>query len=172
MTDNIDLRLAKLRERTKAMRERLAKAEQREKRIAAEVGLTERRNEITQGIQKGVREALNDLKLDVPEDGITVFIHKAGDSGDFGVDVKIGKSNGKGNRESIRTLGVSGYVLPDGSRVGSASAVLGHFKHPHKGHFATKLILDWAKDNPDKAETVKVIIGKDKVPLTEAVNRI
>jgi hypothetical protein len=43
---------------------------------------------------------------------------------------------------------------------------------PPHSHFATKLIVDWAKDNPDKAETVKVIIGKDKVPLTEAVNRI
>jgi hypothetical protein len=172
MTDKIDLRLVQQRERTKKMRERLAKAEQREKQIAAEVEVMRRLNEITQGIQKGVKEALNDLKLDVPEDGIMVFIHKAGESGDFGVDVKIGKSKSNGNRKSIRTLGVSGYVLPDGSKVTSASAVLDHFKHPHRGHFATKLILDWAKDNPDKAETVKVIIGREKVPLTEAVNRV
>jgi hypothetical protein len=172
MTDNIDLRLVQQRERTKKMRERLAKAEQREKRIAAEAELMKRLSEITQGIQKGVKEALNDLKLDVPEDGIMVIIHKAGDSGDFDVDVKIGKSKRNGNRKSIRTLGVSGYVLPDGSKVASASAVLDHFKHPHKGHFATRLIVDWAKDNPNKAETVEVIIGKDKVALTEAVNRI
>jgi hypothetical protein len=86
--------------------------------------------------------------------------------------VKIGKSKKKDNRKSIRTLGVSAYVLPGGSKVTSASAVLDYFKHPYKGHFASRLILDWAKDNPDKAERVTVIIGKDTITLAEAVNRI
>lgn len=92
----------------------------------------------------------------------------------LGVDVRIGrgKANGNGSRKTISALGVSGYVLPDGTKVDSEAAVLDHFKAPHKNDSAARLILGWAKDNPDKAETVKVIIGKAQVPLTEAVNRI
>jgi hypothetical protein len=92
----------------------------------------------------------------------------------LGVDVRIGrgKSNGNGSRKSISVLGASGFVLPDGSKVDSAAAVLDHFKHPHKNDSAARLILGWARDNPDKAETVKVIIGKERVSLSEAVNRI
>jgi hypothetical protein len=174
MTDNIDPRLVQQRERTKAARERLEKAQQREKAITAEVELTKRLSEITQSVQSAVKQALSTLKLDIPPEGITLFVHADGDNGGFGVDVKIGraKSNGNGSRKSISVLGVSGYVLPDGSKVDSAAAVLDHFKHPHKNDSAARLILGWARENPDKAETVEVIIGKAQVSLTEAIQRI
>jgi len=169
-----DPRLAQQRERTKAARERLQKAEQREKAIAAEVELTKRRAEITHAVQTGVKQALGALKLDIPPEGLTLFVHGDGDNGGFGVDVKIGrgKSNGNGSRKSISALGASGYVLPDGTKVDSAAAVLDHFGHPHKNDSAARLILGWAKDHPTEAETVKVIIGKERVSLSEAVNRI
>ncbi|MGA2286388.1 MAG: hypothetical protein ABSG55_08985 [Dehalococcoidia bacterium] len=172
MADNIDPRLARERDRIKKARERLQKAEQREKQIAAEVELTKRRAEITQAVHGAVKQALGTLKLDLPPEGLTLFVH--GENGSFGVDVKIGggKSNGNGNRRSISALGVSGYVLPDGSKVDSAAAVLDHFKQPHKNDSAARLILGWAKDNPDDAATVKVVIGKTQVPLSEAINRI
>jgi len=174
MTDNIDPRLVRERERTKKARERLAKAEQREKQIAAEVELTKRLSEITQSVQGAVKQALGTLKLDLPPEGITLFVHGEGDNGGFGVDVKIGrgKSNGNGSRKSISILGVSGYVLPDGTKVDSAAAVLDHFKAPHANDSAARLILGWAKEHPTEAESVKVVIGKEKVSLTEAVNRI
>lgn len=174
MTDNVDPRLARERERIKKARERLQNAEQREKQIAAEVELTKRLSEITQTIQGAVKQALGTLKLELPPEGLTLFVHSEGDNGGFGVDVKIGKgkSNGNGSRKSISALGVSGYVLADGTKVDSAAAVLDHFKHPHKNDSAARLILGWAKDNPDEAKTVKAIIGKTQVPLSEAVNRI
>jgi hypothetical protein len=167
MVDNIDSQIAKAQERIK-------KLQQRKANVAAEAELQRRKAEITLGIQKGVKEALGTLKLDVPPEGITVFIHKEGDSG-LGVDVKLGKGsrNGSnGSRKTISDLGISEYVLPDGSKVGSASAVLDHFKHPHKNDSAARLILGWAKDHPTEAETVKVIIGKEKVSLKEAATRI
>jgi len=178
MTDTtVDPRLARERDRIKKARERLAKAEAREKAIAAEVEVTKRLSEITQSVQSAVKQALSTLKLDLPADGLTIFIHKEwseGNNGGFGVDVKIGKgkSNGNGDRKTISSLGVSEYVLPDGTKVTTASAVLDHFKQPHKNDSAARLILGWTKDHPDEAATVKVIIGKTQVPLTEAVNRI
>jgi len=81
-------------------------------------------------------------------------------------------NGGNGNRKSISDLGHSGFVLADGTKVDSAAAVLDHFKAPHKGDSAARLLLSWTRDNPDKAETVKVIIGKEKVSLVEAVSRI
>ena len=174
MTDNIDPRLVRERERIMKAKERLAKAEAREKAIAAEVELTKRLSDLTQGIQSAVKQALGTLKLTIPTEGLTLFVHPEGDNGSLGVDVKIGKgkSNGNGDRKSISSLGVSGYILPDGTKVTTASAVLDHFKAPHKNDSAARLILGWTKDHPDEAATVKVIIGKTQVPLTEAVNRI
>jgi len=173
MTDTVDPRLARERERTKKARERLAKAEQREKEIAAEVELTKRLSDLTQGVQSAVRQVLGTLKLTIPAEGLTLFAHPDGDNGSLGVDVKIGKGkNGNGDRKSISSLGASGYILPDGTKVTTASAVLDAFNAPHKNDSAARLILGWAKDNPDEAATVKVIIGKTQVPLTEAVNRI
>jgi len=170
----IDPRLTRERERIKKARESLAKAEKREKEIAAEVAVVARRAEITQGVQSAVKQALGTLKLDLPPEGISLFVHSEGENGSLGVDVKIGKgkSNGNGDRKTISSLGASGYILPDGTKVDSAAAVLDHFKQPHKNDSAARLILTWAKDSPDKAATVKVIIGKTQVPLTEAVNRI
>jgi hypothetical protein len=172
MTDNIDPRLVRERERTKKARERLQKAEQREKAITAEVEVSKRLAEITQSVQGAVKQALGTLKLDLPPEGLTLFVHS--DNGSLGVDVKIGrgKSNGNGSRKSISALGASGFILPDGSKVASASAVLDHFKAPHHNDSAARLILGWAKENPDEAGTVKVIIGKTQVSLIEAVSRI
>jgi hypothetical protein len=174
MTDTVDPRLQRDRERIKKARERLAKAEQREKAIAAEVELTKRLSDLTQGVQSAVKQALSTLKLTIPADGLTIFIHPEGDNGSLGVDVKIGKgkSNGNGSRKSIGSLGHSGFVLPDGTKVETASAVLDHFKQPHKNDSAARLILGWAKDHPSDAATVKVIIGKTQIPLNEAVKSI
>ncbi len=124
MTDTVDPRLVRERDRIKNAREKLAKAEQREKQIAAEVELTKRRAEITQGVQTAVKQALSTLKLTIPADGLTIFVHSEGDNGSLGVDVKIGKvkSNGNGERKSISSLGIDKYILPDGKEVTSASA--------------------------------------------------
>ena len=170
----IDPRLVRERERIKKAKERLAKAEAREKAIAAEVEVSKHLADITHGVQGAVRQALSDLKLTIPADGLTISVHPEGDNGSFGVDVRIGKAkgNGNGDRKTISSLGVSGYILPDGTKVDSAAAVLDHFKAPHKNDSAARLILTWTKDHPDEAATVKVIIGKTQVPLTEAVNRI
>jgi len=159
---------------TKA-REKIKKLEQRKAKVAAEAELTKRLSEITQGVQGAVKQALGGLKLTIPADGLTIFVHPEGDNGTLGVDVKIGKGsrNGSnGNRKSISALGISEYILPNGTKVDSAAAVLDHFKHPHKNDSAARLILGWARDNPDKAETVKVAIGKERISLSEAVNRI
>jgi len=174
MSESIDPRLVKERERVKAAKERLDKATAREKQITAEVEVSKRLAEITQGVQDAVKNTLATLKLDIPPEGLTLFVHPAGEGNGFGVDVKIGrgKSNGNGSRKTISALGVSGYVLPDGTKVDSAAAVLDHFKHPHKNDSAARLIIGWAKDHPTEAETVKVIIGKTQVSLTEAVNRM
>ena len=170
----IDPRLTRERERIKQAKEKLAKAEQREREIAAEVEVGKRLTEITHGVQGAVKQALATLKLDLPPDGLTIFIHPEGENGSLGIDVKIGrgKSNGNGDRKSISALGVSKYILPNGEEVTSASMVLDHFKQPHSGDSGARLILRWAKDNPDEAATVKVIIGKEKVSLSEAVKRI
>jgi len=175
MTDNIDPRLAKERDRVKAAKERLDKATAREKAIVAELEVSKRLSEITQGVQGAVKEALSNLKLNIPSEGLTLFVHADSEGNGFGVDVKIGRGksgNGNGNRKSISDLGHSGFILANGTKVDSAAAVLDHFKHPHKGDSAARLLLSWTRDNPDKAETVKVIIGKEKVSLVEAVSRI
>ena len=175
MTDNIDPRLAKERERVKAAKERLDKATAREKAITAEVEVSKRLSEITQGVQGAVKEALSNLKLNIPSEGLTLFVFPEGDNGGFSVSVKIGRGksgNGNGNRKSISDLGHSGFILADGTKVDSAAAVLDHFKAPHKGDSAARLLLSWTRDNPDKAQGVKVIIGKTQVSLVEAVNRI
>lgn len=175
MTDNIDPRLAKERDRVKAAKERLDKATAREKAITAEVEVSKRLSEITQGVQGAVKEALSNLKLNIPSEGLTLFVFPEGDNGGFSVSVKIGRGksgNGNGNRKSISDLGHSGFVLADGTKVDSAAAVLDHFKAPHKGDSAARLLLSWTRDNPDQAATVKVIIGKEKVSLIEAVSRI
>jgi len=172
MTD-IDPRLARERERTKKARERLAKAEAREKAITAEVEVTKRLAEITQSVQSAVKQALTTLKLTIPADGLTIFIHPEGENGSLGVDVKIGKAKSNGNgRKTISALGHSGFILPDGTKVTTASAVLDAFSAPHKGDSAARVLLTWAKDHPTEAETVKVVIGKEKVSLPEAVKRI
>jgi len=182
MADTIDPRLVRERERIKKAKERLAKAAQREKQIAAELEVSKRRAEITQSVQGAVKQALSTLKLDLPPDGLTLFIHREGDNGSFGVDVKLGNgksSNGNGSRKSITLLGYTGFVLPDGSEVKTPAGVLDHFKHPHfvkgksnNGDAAQREILKWAKDNPGEAETVKVVIGKERVSLSEALKRI
>ena len=175
MSESIDPRLARQRERTKAAEDRLAKAKEREKAITAEVEVSKRLAEITQSVQGAVRQALTDLKLVIPSEGLTLFVHADSEGNGFGVDVKIGKGksgNGNGSRKTISDLGISEYILPDGSKVGSASAVLDHFKHPHKNDSAARLILGWVKDHPTEAATVKAVIGKEKIALTEAVNRI
>lgn len=175
MSESIDPRLVKERERVKAAKERLDKATAREKRIAAELEVSKRLAEITQSVQGAVKAALSTLKLDIPNEGLSLFVHPEGENGTLGVDVRIGrgKANGNGDgRKTITALGHSGFVLPDGTKVDSAAAVLDFFGHPHKNDSAARLIIGWAKDNPDKAETVKVIIGKTQVSLTEAADRI
>ena len=91
MTDNIDPRLAKERERVKAAKERLDKATAREKQIAAEVEVSKRKAEITEAVQGAVRQALSTLKLDIPPEGLTLFVHGDGEGNGFGVDVRIGR---------------------------------------------------------------------------------
>ena len=172
MTD-IDPRLTGARDRVKAAKERLAKVEQREKAIAAEVEVNRRKAELTQAVNKAVKEALSALKLDVPAEGLTLFVHGEGEGNGLGVDVKIGKGkNGNGNRKSISALGHSGFVLPDGTKVTTASGVLDAFNAPHQGDSAARVLLTWVRDNPDEAAGVKVIIGKEKVSLPEAIKRI
>jgi len=154
----------------KRAQERVAKLNQRKARVEAQAELARRKAELTQAVHKAVKEALNGLKLDIPPEGFAFYVHK-GDNGGLLLDVKIGKGSGN-NKKSISALGPSGFVLPDGSKVSSATAVLDHFGVPHKGDSAARLILRFARENPDKAKGVTVQIGKEKVPLTEAVKRI
>lgn len=171
MTDTVDPRVAREQERVKRAEERLAKAKRREKQIAEEAELEKRRAELTRGISAAVKKVVTDLGLPVPAEGMTIFVHP-GENG-LGVDAAFGRKRGSNdNRRTISDLGHSGFILPDGSKVGSAAKVLDAFGHPHKNDSAARLILTWAKDNPDKAKGVQVIIGKEKITLVEAVKRI
>lgn len=161
-TENIDTQIVKAQQRVEKLNKRKAK-------LATQAELEKRKAELTRGMGKAVKDTLTALKLDIPAEGIALFIHK-GENGGVLVDVKIGKGRGTDGRKSISTLGHSGFILPDGSKVASAAKVLDHFGVVHANDSSARLILTWVRDNPDKAKGVQVLIGKEKASLIEAVN--